>query len=139
MNSYVLSFQEIDKTKLMMVGGKGANLGELARIEGIRVPEGFCVTTEAYQKIIGQALEFNDLLDQLTLLKVSEREKIGEISGKIRGIIEGIAIAEDIAVENGLPAVVGVENAIKLIKDGQSIRVNGTEGYVEILNGGSSV
>lgn len=35
--------------------------------------------------------------------------------------------------EYGLPGVVGVENATKLIKDGQRIRVNGTEGYVEIL------
>jgi phosphoenolpyruvate synthase/pyruvate phosphate dikinase len=38
-----------------------------------------------------------------------------------------------IAREYGLPAVVGVENATKLIKDGQRIRVNGTDGYVEIL------
>ena len=38
-----------------------------------------------------------------------------------------------IAREYGLPAVVGVENAIKLIKDGQRIRVHGTEGYIEIL------
>jgi len=33
----------------------------------------------------------------------------------------------------GLPAVIGVERATKRIKDGQRIRVNGTEGYVEIL------
>lgn len=39
-----------------------------------------------------------------------------------------------IAREYGLPAVVGVENATKLIKDGQRIRVHGTEGYVEILS-----
>ena len=38
-----------------------------------------------------------------------------------------------IAREYGLPAVVGVENATKLIKDGQRIRVHGTDGYVEIL------
>jgi pyruvate,water dikinase len=38
-----------------------------------------------------------------------------------------------IAREYGLPAVVGVENATQLIKDGQRIRVNGTDGYVEIL------
>lgn len=38
-----------------------------------------------------------------------------------------------IAREYGLPAVVGVENATKLIKDGQTIRVNGTQGYVEVL------
>ena len=38
-----------------------------------------------------------------------------------------------IAREYGLPAVVGVENATKLIKDGQRIRVHGTEGFIEIL------
>ncbi|MGH7496069.1 MAG: PEP-utilizing enzyme, partial [bacterium] len=38
-----------------------------------------------------------------------------------------------IAREYGLPAVVGVENATKLIKNGRRIRVHGTEGYVEIL------
>ncbi len=38
-----------------------------------------------------------------------------------------------IAREYGLPAVVNVGNATKLINDGQRIRVNGTEGYVEIL------
>ncbi|MNU90954.1 Chondramide synthase cmdD [compost metagenome] len=38
-----------------------------------------------------------------------------------------------IAREYGIPAVVGVENATKLIKDGQRIRVHGTEGYIEIL------
>ncbi|PFV67839.1 phosphoenolpyruvate synthase [Bacillus sp. AFS059628] len=38
-----------------------------------------------------------------------------------------------IAREYGLPAVVGVENATKLIKDGQRIRVHGTEGYIEVL------
>jgi pyruvate,water dikinase len=39
-----------------------------------------------------------------------------------------------IAREYGLPAVVGVEHATQLIRDGQRIRVNGTEGYVEILS-----
>jgi rifampicin phosphotransferase len=38
-----------------------------------------------------------------------------------------------IAREYGLPAVVSVENATELIKDGQMIRINGTEGYIEIL------
>ncbi len=38
-----------------------------------------------------------------------------------------------IAREYGLPAVVGVERATRLIRDGQRIRVNGTDGYVEML------
>ena len=39
-----------------------------------------------------------------------------------------------IAREYGLPAVVGVEHATRLIRDGQRIRVHGTDGYVEILD-----
>jgi pyruvate,water dikinase len=38
-----------------------------------------------------------------------------------------------IAREYGLPAVVGVVDATRLVRDGQQIRVNGTDGYVEIL------
>ncbi len=99
MNSYVLGLGEIDKTKLMVVGGKGLNLGELSRIEGIRVPEGFCVTTGAYIRTIGDNVEFNALLEQLSLLKADDRERIGAISEKIRKVIEGIEIARDIEEE----------------------------------------
>jgi pyruvate,water dikinase len=38
-----------------------------------------------------------------------------------------------IAREYGLPAVVGVEQATHRIRDGQRIRVNGTDGYVDLL------
>ena len=97
MSSYVLGFQDIDKTKRMVVGGKGANLGELSRIDGIRVPEGFCITTEAYKRIISQAPEFQELLEHLSLFKMEDREKIGEISKQIRNVIEGAGITKEIA------------------------------------------
>src|SRR5438270_5088708 len=99
MSSYVLGFQDIDKTKLMVVGGKGANLGELSKMEGIRVPDGFCISTEAFKSIIGETPSMNALLDQLALLKVEDRDKIGELSGEIRSVIEGVAIPEDIQEE----------------------------------------
>lgn len=38
------------------------------------------------------------------------------------------------AREYGLPAVVGVERATRLIQDGQRIRVHGTDRYVELLS-----
>ena len=50
-SSNILGFREIDKTMLAKVGGKGANLGELTKIEGINVPEGFCISTEAFIRI----------------------------------------------------------------------------------------
>ncbi len=99
MSSYVLGFQDIDKTKLMVVGGKGANLGELSKIEGIRVPDGFCISTEAFQRIIGETSLINEYLDQLSVLQVGDRDEIGELSGEIRRVIEGIAIPEDIDEE----------------------------------------
>ncbi|GBF32800.1 phosphoenolpyruvate synthase [Desulfocucumis palustris] len=99
MNSYVLGFQEIDKTKLMVVGGKGLNLGELSRLEGIRVPEGFCVTTEAYKRITGNNREVAALLDRLSSLKAEDREKIGEISAKLRKVIEETDIPGDMEEE----------------------------------------
>jgi pyruvate,water dikinase len=39
-----------------------------------------------------------------------------------------------IAREYGFPAVVGIPHATRLIRDGQRIRVHGTEGYVEVLD-----
>lgn len=96
MSSYVLGFQDIDKTKLTVVGGKGANLGELSKIEGIRVPDGFCISTEAFKRIIGETSSINELLDQLSVFKVEDRDKIGELCGEIRRVIEGITIPEDI-------------------------------------------
>ena len=55
MTRYVLDFQEIDQTQVAKVGGKGAHLGELSRIEGVQVPPGFCVTTDAFRRVIAEA------------------------------------------------------------------------------------
>jgi rifampicin phosphotransferase len=99
MSSYVLGFQDIDKTKFMVVGGKGANLGELSKIDGIRVPDGFCISTEAFKRIIGESSSINELLDKLSLLKVEVRDKIAGLSSEIRRVIEGIAIPKDINEE----------------------------------------
>lgn len=96
MKPYVLEFREIDKTKQMVVGGKGMNLGECSKIDGILVPEGFCVTTEAFKRVIGENDELHQLLDQLAVQKVDERKRISEISRKIRDLIEGIEIDKGI-------------------------------------------
>ncbi|NRT72821.1 phosphoenolpyruvate synthase [Clostridium beijerinckii] len=120
MNSYVLSFQEIDKTKISMVGGKGANLGELFRITEILVPEGFCVTTEAYKKITENNEELKGLLDELSHFGVEDIEKIREISSEIRKVIEGITI----------PEVINEEIAIFILrlgeKDSYAVRSSAT-------------
>ena len=60
-------------------------------------------------------------------------EKNGFECGPIDGLFGPMTHGAVIAREYGLPAVVGVEHATRLIQDGQTIRVHGTDGYVEIL------
>ena len=96
MNSYVHNFNESTKSDISSVGGKGANLIELSKIKGIKVPEGFCVTTEAYKKVFEKNVELNSLLDQLSLLKKIEKDKIKTISDQIHGVIEDTIIPQDI-------------------------------------------
>jgi pyruvate,water dikinase len=95
---YVLEFQEIDHTRVAVVGGKGARLGELSRIESICVPPGFCVTTDASRRIIAEALTTDDRLDRLSRLKPDDREAIRALSAEIRRAVEGIAIPDDVAL-----------------------------------------
>ncbi|WP_242302643.1 phosphoenolpyruvate synthase [Bacillus cereus group sp. BfR-BA-01361] len=96
MSSFVLDFQEIEKGQLSLVGGKGLNLGELSNIQGIQVPEGFCVTTVGYEKAIEQNEELQTLLQQLTKLKLEDRAQIGETSKEIREVIMAVQIPTDV-------------------------------------------
>ena len=96
MSSFVLDFQEIEKTQLSLVGGKGLHLGALSNMQEIQVPEGFCVTTVAYEKAIEQNEGLQALLQQLTKLKREERVRIGEISKKIREVIMAVQIPSDV-------------------------------------------
>jgi rifampicin phosphotransferase len=52
---YVLGLRAIDQTQVAVAGGKGARLGELPRIDGVRGPAGFCVTTAAFRRIMAEA------------------------------------------------------------------------------------
>jgi len=94
---YVLGLQEVDETQVAVVGGKGAHLGGLSRIEGIRVPGGFCVTTDAFRRIMAEASSIDDRLDQLSRLNPDDREAIRTLSAQIRRAVEGIAIPGDLA------------------------------------------
>jgi pyruvate,water dikinase len=94
---YVLGLQEIDQTHVAVVGGKGAQLGELSRIEGIHVPAGFCVTTDAFRRVMADASSIDVRLDQLSHLKSDDRDAVRTLSAEIRRTLEGIAIPEDLA------------------------------------------
>src|SRR5688500_8952366 len=95
-NTFILDLRDIDQSMRALVGGKGANLGALTKIDGVRVPDGFCITTQAYREIICGNGEFTSLLDRLVHLKADDRKAIGETSASIRKVIEEIPIPENL-------------------------------------------
>jgi len=105
MNRYVLGFDEIDRTQVAVVGGKGAHLGELSRIEGIRVPPGFCVTTDAFQRIMSEGPSIDDLLDRMSHLPPDDRETIRALSAEVRRAIEAVVVPDDLAAAIARPLV----------------------------------
>ncbi|MGV9924596.1 rifamycin-inactivating phosphotransferase [Nocardia rhamnosiphila] len=110
--SYVLGFEEIDRTHVATVGGKGANLGELSRIDGISVPEGFCVTTAAFQRVVAEVPAIDDRIDRLSQLEPDDRESIRGLSAEIRAAIEECAVPGDVAAAiTGALARLGAQNA----------------------------
>lgn len=86
--NYIKWFDEIGKDDVGIVGGKGANLGELTSF-GLPVPPGFCVTAEGYRKFIKYA-ELDeivrvlmdsvdvDVIDELENASKQIQQKIGE-------------------------------------------------------------
>lgn len=94
---YAGDLHELDEAQGAVAGGKGAHLGGLSRIEGIRVPAGFCVTTDAFRRIMAQAPSIDERLDRLAGLNPDDREAIRTLSADIRRTIEEIAVPADIA------------------------------------------
>jgi pyruvate,water dikinase len=96
---FVRDLAEIDSTDRPAVGGKAANLGELTRIDGIRVPAGFCVTTDAFTHVLRTTTPINELLTQLTPASPDDRRATVEICAEIRRIIEHATIPNDVESE----------------------------------------
>lgn len=97
--AYVLDFGDIDRNQVAIVGGKGANLGELARVDGVAVPDGFCVTTEAFAATVAAAPSLDALLDELSGLAPEDRAGIAGLSARLRHTVEALAIPDAVAAE----------------------------------------
>lgn len=98
MEKYVLNFNEIDKTCLSYVGGKGANLGEMTKA-GFPVPQGFCVTTWAYRTFIQQSMEINSLFNELERINTDDLEQTHKLGKSIREHLQSMSMPDDIRAD----------------------------------------
>lgn len=95
MEVYVLRFPHIDSSHLLQVGGKGANLGEMTQA-GFPVPDGFCVTTKAYEELIVNSEEMHMFWDRLAELTIEDQSAIQALGKEIRKYIRQVPIPPDI-------------------------------------------
>jgi pyruvate,water dikinase len=95
--SHIVPLEEIGMAQLATVGGKAAQLGELSRIDGVRVPPGFCVTTEAFAAMIAASGSLRDLIDALAHTDPADRDAVAAVCARIREEIERATLPDGLA------------------------------------------
>ncbi|AFL94716.1 phosphoenolpyruvate synthase [Thermococcus cleftensis] len=101
---FIKWFEELGKGDVALVGGKGANLGEMTNA-GIPVPPGFCVTAEAYKYFVenvkledGKTLQ-EWIMDVIAQTNVDDSKQLQENTAKIRQKIIELPMLPEIAEE----------------------------------------
>jgi pyruvate,water dikinase len=96
---HVLPFDQLRMGDVEQVGGKNASLGEmisqLAR-KGIRVPQGFATTADAYRRFLAQAGLDKRIEERLKSLDPDDVEALARCGAEIRGWIEATPLPEDL-------------------------------------------
>ena len=93
---YVVTFKEVDRNSVAIVGGKGANLGEMTKA-GLPVPPGFVTTSEAYF-IFVRANKLDEFIKNATAgLNVQDNKKLNEVAEQIKKAIIDAPIPREIS------------------------------------------
>src|SRR3954466_14976567 len=81
----VLRFADVGRDDVAHAGGKGASLGELLRT-GIRVPDGFVVTTAAFREAMGALAD--EIGSRVTALDPADADRLATVTAEIRALVE---------------------------------------------------
>ena len=92
---YVRWFEELDRASVSVAGGKGANLGEMARA-GLPVPPGFVITVDAYRCAIQQAGVREQIAERLRTLDVENNQDVAQAAADLQQLVENVSIPPDV-------------------------------------------
>jgi rifampicin phosphotransferase len=95
-DNLILSFSEIRANDLPLVGGKGANLGEMMHA-GFPVPNGFCITTAAFLQFISTAPENEGIYALLDTVSTDNLDSVREIGEHVRKSFLELPMPKEIA------------------------------------------
>ena len=98
MSQYIAWFKDIDKEDIPLVGGKGANLGEMEKA-GFPIPPGFVVTSNAYIHLLATQKLREKIANLLALLNVNDPASLNRCAKKIREEILKVTVPKEIKEE----------------------------------------
>ncbi len=94
MNKHIRLFSEISANDVPLVGGKGANLGEMTRA-GLPVPPGFCVSADAYRQFTAHSQEtITQILDET---RMDDADDVETKTARLREFLIAQPMPDDIA------------------------------------------
>ena len=99
---FIRWFADIGIADVGQVGGKNASLGEMVRelgAQGVRVPNGFAVTAQAYRYLLDQSHAWPGLHEALDGLNVKDVDDLARRARRAREIIHGAALPDDLVAE----------------------------------------
>jgi pyruvate,water dikinase len=99
---YIRFFNEIGIDDVPSVGGKNASLGEMYREltpQGVRVPNGFAITAQAYRYVLEQAGIGARLREALDGLQPDDVEDLARRGKRARDLVYGASLPEDLRAE----------------------------------------
>src|SRR3990167_7840659 len=91
-------FKDIDKHDTPLVGGKGANLGEMTRA-GFPVPNGFAITINAYDAFLEENDIARKIYDILKITDVNDPTQLGSAGKRIQKMVINGKIPDDVSKE----------------------------------------
>lgn len=94
----IVWFNEVGKSDVGIVGGKGANLGEMTQAN-IPVPPGFIVTANAYFDFLKKANLMDEIRKVLKPLDTNDSKQLQDISARVKQIISGAQMPPELAIE----------------------------------------
>ena len=94
----IVWFNEVTKEDIALVGGKGANLGEMTNAD-IPVPPGFIVTSDTYFDFLKQAQLNDKIRELLEPVDVDDSRQLQQIAAQVRQVISSAPIPAEIAKE----------------------------------------
>jgi pyruvate,water dikinase len=105
LNNSIRWFQDIALHDLDLVGGKNASLGEMTQHLsklGVNVPQGFAITTQAYQEFLSANQLDKKISEALKGLNVEDVEQLGNIGKYIRQLITDATLPDKLQNEISL-------------------------------------